>query len=162
MKYIFTDDSGNVCVGAGAPKDQIEQLLGPLTDQQYEDHIIQTSIPPGSKFYSELPEDWKGHDIDFHGAWRQDPQDPLNIFIDMPVAREIWRDKMRRARAPILADLDVQFVRAMEEAQPVAAIVFQKQALRDVTSDPAIEAASTPAELIAVWPAALLTTAEAA
>ena len=36
-----------------------------------------------------------------------------------------------------------------------ADIAKRKQALRDVTADPAIEAARTPDELRAVWPAEL-------
>ena len=76
------------------------------------------------------------------------------ITVNMPKARDIQRDKMRIARKPKLEALDVDFQRAIEndDATEKASIVAQKQALRDVTQDPAIEAATTPDELKAVWP----------
>jgi hypothetical protein len=77
------------------------------------------------------------------------------LTYDMLKARDVWRNKMRAARAPLLADLDVQFMRAQERGEPTQAIVDRKQALRDVTADPAIEAAQTPDELRKAWPAIL-------
>jgi len=79
------------------------------------------------------------------------------ITVNMEKARNIHREKMRAARAPLLAALDVAFQRALEQNANTATIVAQKQALRDVTSDPAIEAAQTVEELKAVWPEVLNT-----
>lgn len=76
----------------------------------------------------------------------------MSITIDMTKARDIQRDRMRAARAPKLASLDIAFQRALETGADTSDIVAQKQALRDVTSDPAIEAAETPEALKAVWP----------
>ena len=90
----------------------------------------------------------------FRAAWRDGGQ---SVAVDMPAAREIHRDYLRALRAPILAKLDTEYMRA-DEAGDVAAkarIAAQKQALRDVTADPAIEAAKTPEALAAVLPAAL-------
>ena len=77
------------------------------------------------------------------------------IAPDMTVARDLFRGMMRVARAPKLAALDVAFQRALETGSDTSIIVAQKQALRDVTSDPAIEAAQTPDELKQVWPSIL-------
>lgn len=74
------------------------------------------------------------------------------ISINMEKARDIHRARMRIAREPLLAKLDIAFQRALEQNTNTATIVAQKQALRDVTSDPAIEAAQTIDELKAVWP----------
>ena len=73
---------------------------------------------------------------------------------DMPRAREIHRDKMRRVRAPLLAALDIEAIRASEAGDTTKAqdVARRKQALRDVTADPRIDAARTPEELKAVWP----------
>jgi hypothetical protein len=79
------------------------------------------------------------------------------ITVNMEKARNIHREKMRAARTPLLAALDVAFQRALEQNANTATIVAQKQALRDVTSDPAIEAAQTVEELKAVWPEVLNT-----
>ena len=71
------------------------------------------------------------------------------ISIDMTKAREIKRDMIRFERAPMLATLDVQFMRAVETGDTAAqqAIAAQKQRLRDATQDPGIDAAQTPDEL---------------
>jgi hypothetical protein len=77
------------------------------------------------------------------------------ITINMAKARDIHRAKMRDARGPLFASLDVAYQRATENGADTSAIVAKKQALRDVTSDPAIEAAQTTEELKAVWPSIL-------
>lgn len=76
----------------------------------------------------------------------------MPITIDMTKARNIHRDRMRAARAPKLAALDVAFQRALETGGDTVSIVAQKQALRDVTANPEIEAAQTPDDLKKVWP----------
>ena len=79
------------------------------------------------------------------------------ITVNMAKARDIQRDKMRAARKPIMEKLDVEFMRAVE-AHDIAkqgTVVGLKNLLRDVTADPAIEAAKTPEELKAVWPSVL-------
>lgn len=74
------------------------------------------------------------------------------ITINMGKARDIHRDLMRQVRAPLLAELDIVYQRSMEVGADISAIVAKKQALRDVTADPAIEFAQTTEELKAVWP----------
>jgi hypothetical protein len=91
-------------------------------------------------------------DRDFRDAWKRTPG---KIEVDMPKARGVHRDRLRRMRAPLLAKADVDFMLALERGQSTAAVVARKQALRDVTADPRIEAAQTPEELKAVVPDAL-------
>ena len=76
---------------------------------------------------------------------------------DMAKCREIHTDKLRTLRKPLLERLDMEYLRADErgDAAGKVAIAAQKQALRDVTSDPAIAAARTPEDLKAVMPEAL-------
>lgn len=95
-------------------------------------------------------------DRTFRDAWRL-TTDGAPITVDMPAARELHRAKLRRIRVPLLEALDVEYMRADERGNPIekADITARKQALRDVTADPAIEAATTPEELKAVRPAAL-------
>lgn len=73
---------------------------------------------------------------------------------DMVKARNIHRENMRSARANKLCDLDAEYLRADESVDRVKKrdIAARKQALRDVTDDPAIESAQTPEELKSVWP----------
>lgn len=87
-------------------------------------------------------------DRTFRGAWTDDLPTPT-IDVDMDKAREMHRDHFRAVRSPILAKLDVEAIRADEvgDAARKAEVVAAKQALRDVTKHPDIEAAETPEEL---------------
>lgn len=95
-------------------------------------------------------------DAAFRNAWSIEKD---KVAVDMPKARAIHRDRLRQRRTALLEALDVESLRAIERMfsthPELAAIVAKKQALRDVTADPAIAAAKTPAELKAVMPAAL-------
>jgi hypothetical protein len=71
---------------------------------------------------------------------------------DMAKAREIHRATIRRHRAELMAVLDIQFMRAVEEGADTKAIVAEKKRLRDAPADPRIEAAKTVDELRTVWP----------
>lgn len=88
-------------------------------------------------------------------AWRYSKSGPPGV--DMPSARELHREKLRELRAPKLAQADVEYMKALEDGDSAAKtrIAKQKQALRDVTDDPAIDAAQTPESLKAAIPAAL-------
>lgn len=46
---------------------------------------------------------------------------------------EIFLDKLRTQRVPLLEELDVLFMRAVELSQSTEEIAYQKQLLRDVT-----------------------------
>lgn len=93
-------------------------------------------------------------DRTFREAW-SDTTPEFKIDYDMDKCRKIWRDKMRSARAPKLAALDIESVRATEDGKPTADIIAAKKILRDVTKIPEIDAAKTPEELKAVWPEVL-------
>jgi len=76
------------------------------------------------------------------------------IRVNMTKARNIHKEHLRRLREPKFADLDKAFMLAIENDDKAAQkeIAKQKKALRDVTNDPATEAAQTPEELKAVVP----------
>lgn len=88
-----------------------------------------------------------GHSVEvpadrtFRNAWNWTGK----VDHDMEKCRAIHRDRMRAARAPKLAALDVRQLRGED-------VEAEKTALRDVTADPAIDAAKTPEELKLVWP----------
>lgn len=92
-------------------------------------------------------------DRTFRGAWQFEGD---VVEIDMVAAREIHRDNLRVERKPALEKLDVDWFRAVETGGDTQAIADAKQALRDVTSDPRIEAAQTPDELKALTLDALI------
>lgn len=94
-------------------------------------------------------------DRTFRNAWDHPDAGTAPLKVDMVKARDIWRDKIRAARKPLLEALDDEFMIALEKGQPTQAIAAQKQALRDATADPRIELAQTPEELKAVQPAGM-------
>lgn len=92
----------------------------------------------------------------FRGAWKDAPG-RTKPDVDMPKAREIHRQQLRRLRAPLLEQLDTEYLQADEAGDQPAKVrvAARKRALRDVTADPAIDAAETPEQLKAVIPEVL-------
>ena len=90
--------------------------------------LAMKDIPEGAEYKiiedSELPKDRI-----FRNAWNYDLKE------DIPKSKEIWKEKLRADRKPILEKLDVDFMRAMEENDEVLMldITKAKQVLRDVT-----------------------------
>ncbi len=71
------------------------------------------------------------------------------VIHDMPMARELHKEKLRALRAPKLADLDTEYQRADEagDNQAKKRIAASKQVLRDITDHPGIERAETIEDL---------------
>lgn len=55
------------------------------------------------------------------------------IVVNRVKAEDMTRERLRAEREPRMADLDVQFMRALEAGEDTAPIAAQKQALREVT-----------------------------
>ena len=86
----------------------------------------------------------------FRGAWS------LNgsvISEDLTKAKEIFKDKVREVRGPLLEAEDVIYMKALEADDSAAktASVAKKTALRDAPAASAITNATTIAELKAAW-----------
>ena len=82
----------------------------------------------------------------------------MGFGVDMAKAREIHKTNIRAAREPKLAELDVEFQKALETSSDTTDIVSKKQALRDAPADSAIEAATDEAGLKAQWNTSILGT----
>lgn len=83
---------------------------------------------------------------DFRDAWRWSG----GLAVYLPAAREVAADRLRIAREPLLAALDVAYLRAVEQGADTAEIVAEKQRLRDL---PAVAAAAVSLdELRAIVP----------
>lgn len=78
------------------------------------------------------------------------------IKIDLAKAKEMHKTRIRQARNPLFADLDVQYQRATETGADTSAIVAKKKALRDAPADSAITSASDETALKAQWNTSLL------
>ena len=94
-------------------------------------------------------------DRHFRGAWSLDG---TVISEDMTKAKEIFKDKIREVRAPLLEAEDVVYMKALEadDASAKTASVAKKKALRDAPAAQAITDADTIAKLKAAWDTAVL------
>jgi hypothetical protein len=86
-------------------------------------------------------------DRNFRGAWVLSGN---VISEDLTKAKEIFADKVREARTPLLAALDTDYMKALEASADTTQIVADKQALRDAPT--AGDSATTISELKAAWP----------
>ena len=129
---IFTNERGGVSVCVPTGELPIEQVQS-------------KDIPAGVKSYivdaASLPED----DNDFFDAWEQVKG---VITVNLDKAKELTKNRLRAERAPLLAAQDVAFQRAMETGADTAAIVAEKQRLRDITM--LADACTSTAELRAL------------
>ena len=82
----------------------------------------------------------------------------MGFGIDMAKAKEIHKTNIRRARAKKLAELDIEFQRALETGASTTDIVTKKNALRDAPAAVGISSAITPDELKAQWDTSILGT----
>jgi len=82
----------------------------------------------------------------------------MGFGVDMAKAREIHKTNIRNARAPKLAELDIEFQKALEIGASTTDIVAKKQALRDAPADAGIAAASDADALKAQWKTDILGT----
>ena len=82
----------------------------------------------------------------------------MKIKVNIPKAKEIVKEKLRRDRKPLLEAQDVLFQRALETSADTTSIVSKKKALRDAPANTAIDAAKTESELKAAWDTAILGT----
>lgn len=139
-------DGGSICIVRPCPDFAAEfECEGHAFD-----HVMFCDVPKDAMKVVVLDESDIPEDRTFRNAFDIAPDG--SIIVDMPKARDIHRDRMRAARAPKLAALDVEIIRALESGSGTSQIVVAKQSLRDVTKDPRIEAAGSPDELAAIWP----------
>jgi flagellar basal body rod protein FlgB len=80
----------------------------------------------------------------------------MGFGIDMAKAREIHKTNIRNARTPKLAELDIEFQKALETGASTTDIVAKKQALRDAPADSGIDSASDTDALKAQWNTTIL------
>ena len=94
-------------------------------------------------------------DRHFRGAWSLSGS---VISEDMTKAKEIFKDKIREVRGPLLDAEDVVYMKALEadDADAKAASVTTKAALRDAPAASAINSASDIAALKAAWDTSVL------
>ena len=130
-RIIYTKSDGTVSIitPAGDVNDAIKDVPSGLSYEIVEDSAIPT-------------------DRSFRNAWKQNSK---TIETDMTKAKEIHKTNIRPARVPKLAELDIEFQRALETSADTSTIVAKKQTLRDAPSASGISTAASEADLKAQW-----------
>ncbi len=120
--------------------DQSPAAIEAHIQKHFPDTLEWRVVEPGETFtFAESYQD------PYFGAWSYG----RTITHDMAKARNIYRERVRLERAPLLAALDVDYQRA-DEADDVTEkrrVGAAKQRLRDAPSDPRIESCQTVGEL---------------
>ena len=97
----------------------------------------------------------KPSDRHFRNAWAISGK---VIAEDMTKAKEIFKDKIREVRGPLLEAEDIVYMKALEADDSTAKTnsVNKKKALRDAPAAKAISDADTIAKLKAAWDTSVL------
>lgn len=147
-KIIFTSPDGGLSVVHPCLGDQ----RADETDAAFLSRVMSKAVPADALTvrvvdFSEIPSDRS-----FRDAWKDIGR---AVAVDMPKAREIHREKLRRLRKPKMEALDVEALRNLGSALKLAEIEAKKQELRDATAFPAIDSAATPDALKLAVPSCL-------
>ena len=130
-KIIYSNSDGTVSIitPVGDVNDSIKDVPSGLSYEIVEDSAIPT-------------------DRSFRNAWKHNSK---TIETDMTKAKEIHKDKIRIARTPKLAELDIEFQKALETSSSTTDIIAKKPALRDAPAASGISTAASEADLKAEW-----------
>tara|TARA_Y100000004_G_scaffold66192_1_gene74238 strand:- start:27 stop:263 length:237 start_codon:yes stop_codon:yes gene_type:complete len=72
----------------------------------------------------------------------------MSFSINITKAKEITKERLRQERKPLLEAQDILFMQAQESGSDTAAIVAEKNRLRDITN--AVDSCTTTDELKAL------------
>lgn len=141
IRFIYENDEGGITIVT--PSDKTDLTLDEIKDK---------CCPSGKTIItinkSEMPSN-----RNFRNAWKLNSN---SIETDISKAKEIHKTNIRNARVSKLAELDIEFQKALETGASTTDIVSKKQALRDAPADSAIDSASDEAALKAQWNTSIL------
>ena len=130
MRIVYTDNSGNTCIVHPAEQADVAKVLPEIADMTQAEFIewVKTKdVPPDATNVSIVAADAIPTDRTFRNALKHD------LTHDKQKCVDITNDRLRRERAPLLAELDVQVIRAQETGAETALFIAEKQRLRDIT-----------------------------
>lgn len=152
-KICYTNTDGILCIVHPVAKEDIERVIGEMTDEEYINHIYDRSIPSDALNVREIDDIEIPNGRYFRNAWK----DTGKIEVDLPKARNLHMDNLRVIRNKMLYDLDVQYLKALELKDGTdAQIAAQKQLLRNMPQDYPLDNISDLDELKNYIPAILL------
>lgn len=130
-KIIYTNTEGDLAIVTPAPKEDIEKILGPLSDAEYEFHVAAKSIPAGIE-YKSIDDEALPASREFRNAWC-DVTSENTIDISCEKARDIKLAELRRKRDKLLKEEDIVFMRKLELGQDLQTTKDRKENLRNIT-----------------------------
>lgn len=132
-KIMYTRvDDGGLSVVVPADKAAIEKVLGPLTQEQYEAHVWERSVPANAINPRYVDEGGIPSTREFRNAWC-DATPEAKVDISLVKAKDLQLNKMREERKLKLAASDTEFMVALEKGDDLTAIKAKKKKLRDAT-----------------------------
>lgn len=114
---VYTGPSGNTAICAPTGEIPIEEVQKKDIPYGIESFIVDADQLPWS-------------DNDFFDAWEQSNG---VVTINIEKSKEIVKNRLRFDRTPLLQAQDIAFQRALENGESTAAIVAEKNRLRDIT-----------------------------
>jgi hypothetical protein len=153
--HIFKLNNGGIGIKPNSKKLTVEQVIEKL-------HQNPRWIAEGLRVVSfheipfeTIPQTAKQRYEGFRDAWTD--LGPTGPVVDIPKARGIHMDRIRKAREPEFKRLDEAYLRADESGDSVSkrAIAAEKQKLRDLPQTFDLSTCTTAAELHALWPSIL-------
>ena len=129
MRILYTNDGGGVSVVVPSPSwtGTMEELAAKVVPENEPYKIVEDSVIPT--------------DRTFRDAW----ENYESVNVSLVKAKEITKTRLREERKPLLEAQDVLFMKAQETSSDTAAIITEKQRLRDITTS--ADSASTLDEL---------------
>jgi len=140
-RIIYTDNDNNVCI------------ITPIDNSGKTIEQIKEQIVPSGKSADIISKDKIPNSPYFLDAYDYASE---TFTLNMSKAREIHKINIRNARTPKLAELDIEFQKALETSASTTDIVAKKQALRDAPADSSITSATSEAELKSQWNTSIL------
>ena len=139
-----------------------------IVQQNKEGKVLITTVSADStleRVLNSLPEDIVAFiadsedlpsDATFFDAWEVEDKE---VVVNLTKAKEIWKNKIRQARKPILEKLDVEYIKALEneDSRKVKEVVSLKKELRDITDSKELSKAKSAKDIKSFWPSILQT-----
>lgn len=150
-KIIYTRQDGGVIIVAAAPKEHLERVLGPLTEEQYVAHVWNRSIPINAINPIEVEDSAIPPTREFRDEWRQDGN---SIVIEMNLAREKHMNRIREMIQKKFIEMGFPYRlnQQVEAAIVDEATKVELQRLRDIPQTFDLSMATNANELKALWP----------
>ena len=123
-----------------------------MTEEEFYEHLSERvcgGAPVNRKKHEDLPDEY------FRKAWKLNGS---NVEVDMPMAREIHMNEIRKLRTPKLEEADraVQIAEHAGDNAKKATEAAKRQALRDIPQKFDLSVYATPEELKAAIPEELV------